>query len=48
MHLHFERIEARKILFVADFFDERTDETFAINVCCKIEEEDFQMVVAID
>ena len=48
MHLRDECVKAHKILFVADFFDECASQTFAIHVCCKIEEEDFQLMVVID
>ena len=48
MHLPAKRVKARKILFVADFFDECAGQALTIYIGCKIEEEDFQMVVAID
>ena len=44
MHLRDEHIEARKFLFVADFFDEGDFQALAIEITGKIEEEDFQMV----
>ena len=45
MHLRDERIEARKFLFVADFFDKGDFKALAVKITRIIEEEDFQTMM---